>query len=133
MSLGPVMLDLTGTELGAEERELLRHPAVGGVILFTRNYVSPRQLASLTAAIHGVRQPSLLIGVDQEGGGSSAFVRDSRACRQRVVSGSWSSRIPRGPCWPAARWPGSWRRSCGASGLILASPPSWTWIGGRAG
>ena len=68
MSLGPVILDLEGLELTAEERELLRHPAVGGVILFSRNYRDPDQLAALTTAIHALREPRLLISVDQEGG-----------------------------------------------------------------
>ncbi|MGB8144165.1 MAG: beta-N-acetylhexosaminidase [Chromatiaceae bacterium] len=68
MSLGPVMLDLEGLELTAEERDLLRHPAVGGVILFSRNYRDPDQLAALTTAIHALREPRLLISVDQEGG-----------------------------------------------------------------
>lgn len=73
MSLGPVMVDLGGTELTAEDRELLRHPAVGGVILFARNFASPAQLLELTTAIHGLREPRLLIGVDQEGGRVQRF------------------------------------------------------------
>lgn len=73
MSLGPVMVDLAGHDLTAEDRELLRHPAVGGVILFARNYVAPEQISDLTAAIHQVREPRLLIGVDQEGGRVQRF------------------------------------------------------------
>ena len=51
MTLGPLMVDIAGTELSAADRELLLHPSIGSVILFTRNYVDPVQLRALTAQI----------------------------------------------------------------------------------
>ncbi len=73
MSLGPVMVDLQGLELQPDEREMLQHPAVGGVILFSRNYESPEQVRALNEQVHAVRQPPLMIAVDQEGGRVQRF------------------------------------------------------------
>ncbi|MBM3343489.1 MAG: beta-N-acetylhexosaminidase [Betaproteobacteria bacterium] len=73
LHLGPVMLDVTGTALTDEDRRRLLHPLTGGVILFTRNFQSPQQLAALTAEIHGLRSPALFIAVDHEGGRVQRF------------------------------------------------------------
>ena len=51
MPLGPLMVDVTGTTLSDADKNLLSRPAVGGVILFSRNFESRDQLRSLTAEI----------------------------------------------------------------------------------
>ncbi|WP_455223320.1 beta-N-acetylhexosaminidase [Kaarinaea lacus] len=73
MSLGPVMVDLKGTRLEPEEKEMLQHPLVGGVILFTRNYESPEQITDLVEKVHNVKSPNLLVSVDHEGGRVQRF------------------------------------------------------------
>ncbi|HEX3913758.1 MAG TPA: beta-N-acetylhexosaminidase [Steroidobacteraceae bacterium] len=73
MSLGPLMVDIAGTELTPADLEVLSHPLVGSVILFTRNYRDVAQVARLTAAIRSLRTPHLLIAVDQEGGRVQRF------------------------------------------------------------
>ncbi len=71
--LGPLMIDIAGTELTDLDRERLSHPLVGGIILFSRNYLNPAQLTALTSAIHALRSPQLLIAVDHEGGRVQRF------------------------------------------------------------
>lgn len=83
MTLGPVMIDLVGTQLSAEEKEMIRHPLVGGLIYFSRNFESREQIQHLTAEVKSIR--NILIGVDHEGGRVQRFRKDFSllpACRK---------------------------------------------------
>jgi beta-N-acetylhexosaminidase len=71
--LGPVVVDLEGLRLSEADRRRLRHPRAGMVILFSRNFESAAQLAELTAEIHALRSPPLLVAVDHEGGRVQRF------------------------------------------------------------
>mgnify|MGYP005819754341 CR=1 FL=1 len=66
--LGPLMVDVPGRSLLPEDRDVLEHPLVGGVLLFARNFESVPQLAALVAEIRALRAPALLVAVDHEGG-----------------------------------------------------------------
>ncbi|MDZ7768546.1 MAG: glycoside hydrolase family 3 N-terminal domain-containing protein [Woeseiaceae bacterium] len=104
MALGPVMLDVDGPALSPADRDLLREPAVGGVILFSRNYRSPAQLSDLVASIRALRSPALLVAADYEGGRVQRFREeftaipphgDSSATPVRTAIRSGRSRSPR--------------------------------------
>ena len=71
--LGRAIIDIEGCVLTLAERQRLAHPQVGGVILFSRNFESVAQLCALTASIHALRTPALVIAVDHEGGRVQRF------------------------------------------------------------
>ncbi len=73
MSIGPLMLDIEGLEVNSRERDLLQNPLLGGMILFSRNYDSPQQVAELTQSIREIAGRDILIAVDHEGGRVQRF------------------------------------------------------------
>jgi beta-N-acetylhexosaminidase len=90
--LGPVMADVEGYVLSDSERHRLLHPAIGGVILFKRNYQSLEQLTALCREIHALRSPHLLIGVDHEGGRVQRFREGfTRIPAMRAIGEAWGS------------------------------------------
>jgi beta-N-acetylhexosaminidase len=71
--LGPAVIDVEAAVLTDAERERLRHPAVGAVILFARNYENPEQLRHLNDESKALREPALCVCVDHEGGRVQRF------------------------------------------------------------
>lgn len=71
----PVVLDIAGTSLTKADKQRLKHPLTGGLILFARNFESREQLTKLCRKIKKVR-PDVLIAVDHEGGRVQRFKTD---------------------------------------------------------
>lgn len=94
LPLGPLMIDIAGTELTAQEREQLCHPLVGGMILFARNYDNPEQLSRLCAEIHALRNPPLPIAVDHEGGRVQRFRTGFTGLPPMRALGEWWDQEP---------------------------------------
>lgn len=89
LSPGPLIIGIDGTTLDTKTADTLCHPAVGGVILFSRNFQSADQVRELTAAIRELRDPQLLITVDQEGGRVQRFREGLTPLPPLGVLGRW--------------------------------------------
>ncbi|MCY7371564.1 MAG: beta-N-acetylhexosaminidase [Polaromonas sp.] len=74
-SHAPLIIDVAGLSLNADDRRRLAHPLTGGLILFARNWENRAQLTALCAEIKAVRA-DLLICVDHEGGRVQRFRSD---------------------------------------------------------
>lgn len=68
-----LVIGISATELQPAERDWLAHPAVGGVILFTRNFASRQQVTDLCAELRAAAPRPLIVCVDQEGGPVQRF------------------------------------------------------------
>jgi len=95
-----LMLDLEGLTVTPEEQDLLRHPAVGGLILFSRNYQEPDQLHELIHQVRAIR-PELLIAVDQEGGRVQRFRTEFTRLPPMAALGRYHGRDPLAACQAA--------------------------------
>ncbi|MDI1229972.1 MAG: beta-N-acetylhexosaminidase [Methylobacter sp.] len=73
LPIGPIMLDVAGFTLAADEKDKINHPNTGAVILFSRNYQNPEQVTELINSIRAARNGKLLIAIDQEGGRVQRF------------------------------------------------------------
>lgn len=93
MPAGPLMLDLDGLVLSEEERRLLRHPMVGGVIYFARNFESREQITALSSEVMRIR-PELLLAVDQEGGRVQRFREGFTRLPPMATLGEYLAREP---------------------------------------
>jgi beta-N-acetylhexosaminidase len=113
----PLILDIAGTRLSAVDRQRLRHPMTGGLILFGRNWQDRHQLSDLCAEIKAVR-PDVLICVDHEGGRVQRFRTDgfTHLPPMRALGEMWMQDDARRPGRGALRA----MRSAAACGLVLA-------------
>src|SRR3990167_3945620 len=97
-NMGSLIIDLKATELLPEERDMLAHPLVGGVILFSRNYESRQQLKCLCQAIRSAHSAPLLITVDQEGGRVQRFLNEFTKLPPMAIFGKLYEKHPDQAC-----------------------------------
>lgn len=89
-----VIIDVEALTLTQSDVKRLSHPAVAGVILFTRNYKNKHQLYALTSSIRNIN-PQLNIFVDQEGGRVQRFVDGFKRLKSMSYFGAYYLESPK--------------------------------------
>ena len=74
-NFGRLMLDINGTFLSDDDKLLIENKHVGGLILFSRNFQSFKQIKGLIAEIKNIKE-NIIIAVDQEGGRVQRFNKE---------------------------------------------------------
>jgi beta-N-acetylhexosaminidase len=121
--IGPLMLDVAGHALTAEDRDVLCHPLVGGVILFTRNYQDRAQLKAICDEILKLKSPRHLLAVDYEGGRVQRF-REGFTCIPAMRTlGHLHDADPRGALDQARAHGATIGNELGAFGIDLCFAP----------
>lgn len=92
---GAIMADVVGDELSSQDVARLQNPAIGGVILFRRNFKNVAQLKKLCSDIKALRSPELIIAVDHEGSRVQRFIEGfTRLPAMRVLGEMWDAQSP---------------------------------------
>lgn len=122
-TIGPLMADIGGASLSTEDREILMHPLIGGVILFARNYTDTDQLRALCAELAALKSPRLLIAVDHEGGRVQRFrVGFTRVPAMRTL-GQLQEESPERALMQARAWGATIGAELAAAGIDLCFAP----------
>ena len=69
---GRIMIDVAGTSISKEDKHLIANKNIGGIIFFSRNFISFEQIQNLISEIKSVKE-NILFAVDQEGGRVQRF------------------------------------------------------------
>lgn len=130
---GPVMADVAAYHLTEEEKQRLLDPAVGGVILFRRNFENVSQLKALVQEIKAVRTPELIIAVDHEGGRVQRFIDGfTRLPAMNVLGEIWDNEGKEAACAQAEQVGWVLATELSACGIDLSLHLYWIWIGVNA-
>lgn len=122
-TLGSLIVDLNSLILTQEEREIITHPLVGGVILFTRNYRDKAQLMQLCNDIRTTKGSPILIMVDQEGGRVQRFLSDFSPLPAFAHYGELYDQDPKAACLLAHKTASQMARELLATGIDFSISP----------
>lgn len=121
---GAVMADVAGFTLTEAEKQRLLDPAIGGIILFRRNFSDINQLKQLVKEIKALRTPELIIAVDHEGGRVQRFIEGfTRLPAMRVLGEIWDNEGEEQACHAAQQVGWVLATELAACGIDLSFTP----------